>query len=65
MKKYQKIKKVRRLPRGKASLQRGLSFFSAQLFVVMGELVYFFNQNNLNTLLISTIQAPKLYPTTH
>jgi hypothetical protein len=27
MKKYQKIKKVRRLHRGKASLQRGLSFF--------------------------------------
>jgi len=27
MKKKQKIKKVRRLHRGKASLQRGLSFF--------------------------------------
>jgi len=34
MKKNQKIKKVRRLHRGKASLQRGLSFFFDSVSVV-------------------------------
>ena len=35
MKKYQKIKKVRRLHRGKASLQRGLSFYLTLPSVIM------------------------------
>jgi len=40
MKKNQKIKKVRMLPRGKASLQRGLSFFYGLFFSTITSLIF-------------------------